>query len=272
MNAEESLRRLVEGNDRYLTSRNEIGDISPFARTRTAVEGQHPCAGIICCSDSREIPEAIFSSGSGDLFVIRVAGNVIDSSILGSVEYACSHLGCPLVVVLGHTRCGAVDAALSGHADGYIRCIADRIADAIGDETDPLEASRLTTLGTVRSMREAIAEHAALPDSDVRGAMYDIATGAVEFLEGRSELLPELALALGLEVPSGRVHERGHLRGVRGSVGLHSGGDVHPVGVEPSDGLADVRRVEPPGQHVREARVLEERPVEGPPVAHARIQ
>ncbi len=143
MNAEESLQRLVEGNDRYLTSRNEIGDISPFARTRTAVEGQHPFAVIICCSDSREIPEAIFSSGIGDLFVIRVAGNVIDSSILGSVEYACSHLGCPLVVVLGHTRCGAVDAALSGHADGYIRCIADRISEAIGDETDPLTRENL---------------------------------------------------------------------------------------------------------------------------------
>lgn len=95
---------------------------------------------VLACSDSRVIPEAIFSAGIGDLFVIRVAGNVVDKHQLGSIEYAEDHLGCNLVVVLGHTGCGAVDAAMHHEPYGTVKFITDEIADAIGDETDEAAA------------------------------------------------------------------------------------------------------------------------------------
>ena len=92
-------------------------------RKFTYEHGQHPHAIIVTCSDSRVIPETIFSAGLGELFVIRVAGNVIDDHQLGSIEYAAGHLGSPVVVVLGHTHCGAVDAAINSDPEGYIRCV-----------------------------------------------------------------------------------------------------------------------------------------------------
>ena len=97
----------------------------------TTENGQHPYAIVICCSDSRVIPEQIFSASVGDLFVIRVAGNVLDKHQLGSIEYAAAHLGCKLIVMLGHTHCGAVDAALCGHTDGFVSYIAKDITEAV---------------------------------------------------------------------------------------------------------------------------------------------
>ena len=110
LSADEALERLREGNARYLNANQAQGDVSPALRQSTFREGQRPYAIVLACSDSRVIPEAIFSAGIGDLFVIRVAGNVVDKHQLGSIEYAEDHLGCNLVVVLGHTCCGAVDA------------------------------------------------------------------------------------------------------------------------------------------------------------------
>ena len=134
--------RLKAGNERYIAARKNDGDISPERRRDTAVHGQHPYAVVIACADSRVIPEDIFLCGIGELFTIRVAGNIISDQQLGSVEYALRHLGCPLTLVLGHTHCGAVGAAILGHGDGYIRSITDEIHAAIGAETDDVEASR----------------------------------------------------------------------------------------------------------------------------------
>ena len=114
--AEEALKRLIEGNKKYLKNRGSKIEAEESIIARSAKEGQRPYAIIITCSDSRVIPEAIFSAGIGDIFVIRVAGNVIDAHQLGSIEYAEEHLGTGLVLVLGHTGCGAVDAVLSGHS------------------------------------------------------------------------------------------------------------------------------------------------------------
>ena len=147
-------------------------------RERTAREGQHPYAIVICCSDSRVIPEQIFHAGIGDLFVIRVAGNVLDGQQLGSIEYAAEHLGCKCVLMLGHTGCGAVAAALSGHAEGFVSLITDEIRAAIGMETDPGAACRKNVLHGVERIRNAF-PHAGLT---VIGAVYDIASGAVEWL------------------------------------------------------------------------------------------
>lgn len=151
-------------------------------RSKTAREGQHPYAVVICCSDSRVIPEQIFHADIGDLFVIRVAGNVIDRHPLGSIAYAVGHLGCKLVLMLGHTGCGAVGAALSGHADGYVSFITDEIRAAIGMERDPAEACRLNVAHGVERIRTAFASDPAFGDVAVEGAVYDIETGAVCWL------------------------------------------------------------------------------------------
>lgn len=113
------------------------------AALETAEYGQHPYAIVIYCSDSRVIPEQIFSASIGELFVIRVAGNVLDHHQLGSIEYAAGHLHCQHVIVLGHTGCGAVAAALSGGGDGFIQYITDDILEAVEEERDPEKACAL---------------------------------------------------------------------------------------------------------------------------------
>ena len=178
------LARLQEGNRRYLAASAGLGDVSPARRTDTANNGQQPYAIVISCSDSRVIPESIFSAGIGELFVIRVAGNVLDKHQLGSIEYAAGHLGCRLILVLGHSGCGAVSAALSGGGDGFIQYITDEILLAIGEERDPVRACRLNEEHAVAMIRREIADHAEIPtaDMDVLGAVYDLATGQVEWL------------------------------------------------------------------------------------------
>ena len=172
----ESVEKLNAGNRHY----QDTADMKLIKET--ARSGQHPYAIVICCSDSRVIPEQIFSASIGDLFVIRVAGNVLDKHQLGSIEYAAAHLRCKLVVMLGHTHCGAVDAALSGHADGFISYITEDILEAVGVERDPLLAVRMNVLHGVKKIQKAFAEHPEIPDIDVRGAVYDIETGVVEWL------------------------------------------------------------------------------------------
>ena len=164
--------RLTEGNQTYL-SPSDAG-----LREDLAVNGQHPYAVVIACSDSRVIPEALFSATFGDLFVIRVAGNVLDDHQMGSVQYAVEHLGCKDVILLGHTGCGAIGAALeAGHAEGYVGSIVEDIHEAIGDETDPDRASEKNVRYGVERLREAF------PEADVRGAVFDIASGEVTWLE-----------------------------------------------------------------------------------------
>ena len=180
----ELVRRLTEGNLRYLESASSPGDVSPALREKTAREGQKPYAIVICCSDSRVIPESIFSAGIGDLFVIRVAGNVLDQHQLGSIEYAAAHLGCKLILVLGHTGCGAVGAALSGGGEGYIQYITDEILLAIGEERDPGRACVRNVEHAVERIRSAFADHPEIPSAglDLRGAVYDICSGTVQWL------------------------------------------------------------------------------------------
>ena len=128
--AADAIYKLAAGNLKYLNAENGSGDISRRIRMSTWAKGQSPYAIIVTCSDSRVIPESIFSAGIGELFVIRLAGNVIDDQQLGSIEYAAGHLGCRLVVVLGHTHCGAVDAAIHYEPEGYIKYITDEIKKA----------------------------------------------------------------------------------------------------------------------------------------------
>ena len=182
--AADAIYKLAAGNLKYLNAENGSGDISRRIRLSTWAKGQSPYAIIVTCSDSRVIPENIFSAGIGELFVIRLAGNVIDDHQLGSIEYAAGHLGCRLVVVLGHTHCGAVDAAIHYQPDGYIKYITDEIKKAIGEETDPYKASCLNVRYSVREIEKSLCIHHIEEEIGLRvvGAMYHIEDGSVEFL------------------------------------------------------------------------------------------
>ena len=156
ISAKEAILKMEEGNRKYLTLKTGGGDISPAVRLRTCRNGQQPYAIVIACSDSRVIPESIFSAGIGELFTIRVAGNVIDDHQLGSIEYAVEHLGTNLVVVMGHTGCGAVEAAIHHEPSGYIKYITDEISLAIGEEKDPYRASCLNVMHSIRQISDAL--------------------------------------------------------------------------------------------------------------------
>ena len=179
MPAKEALEKLKKGNASYLNAQTNPGDIGKGLREKTCKEGQAPYAIVITCSDSRVIPEAIFSAGIGEVFVIRVAGNVISDHQLGSVLYAVEHCGSRLVVVMGHDHCGAVGAAIAGGADGYVGSITSMIQKAIGGEKDDYKASCLNA----KASAEIIKEKADLPsDVEVVTAVYKIETGEVDWL------------------------------------------------------------------------------------------
>ena len=182
ISAKEALQKLQDGNANYLRTTTSLGDVSLAIRKDTCENGQHPYAIIITCSDSRVIPESIFSAGIGELFVIRVAGNVIDNHQLGSIEYAADHLGCNLVVVLGHTNCGAVGAAIKGGAKGYIKSITKEIQTAIGNETNPYKACCLNLNHSVAQIKESLHIQDTEDGLKVMGAVYHIDDGHVEFL------------------------------------------------------------------------------------------
>lgn len=183
ISAKEALQRLIDGNARYMNSLTNPGDISPAIRKYTCENGQNPYAIILACSDSREIPEAIFSAGIGELFVIRVAGNVVDGHQLGSIEYAADHLGCELVVVLGHDHCGAVDAAMNHEPDGHIKFITDEISSAIKDEKNEFRACCLNVAHSVEVIDSNVdIKHLEEEGLMVVGAIYHLEDGRVEFL------------------------------------------------------------------------------------------
>ena len=185
MSAAKAVEKLKEGNEKYLETLTGMGDVSKESRMRTYLHGQHPYAIVVTCSDSRVIPESIFSAGIGDLFVIRLAGNVIDDHQLGSIEYAAGHLGCRLIVVVGHTHCGAVDAAMNSEPEGYIKFITDEIKRAIGDEKDERKACEKNVWQSIQMIEHSLEIHHIEDEIGLRvvGAMYDIETGKVEFMQ-----------------------------------------------------------------------------------------
>ena len=131
LDAEEALKKLMDGNRRFVSESYDRGDIG-LARRAELSKGQRPFAVIVDCSDSRVVPEFIFDQGLGDLFVIRTAGNIVDDIAIGSVEYAVKHLGVRLVLVLGHDDCGAVKATVAGgKAEGHIDAILQAIRPAV---------------------------------------------------------------------------------------------------------------------------------------------
>ncbi|MCI8452257.1 MAG: carbonic anhydrase [Eggerthellaceae bacterium] len=180
---DEALARLAEGNRIYVEALDHHRDLSP-ERVRDLFEnGQRPFATIVTCADSRVVPEHIFMTGLGEVFVIRVAGNVVGPTEAASVLYACEHLHTRLLLVLGHTHCGAIKAALDGEA-GPLAPITERITAALGSERDPYRTSVLNTEAAIDELR-ALPELAALEHAGrlmVRGAIYHTHCGVVDFL------------------------------------------------------------------------------------------
>lgn len=181
--AREALARLREGNRIYLEALDHKRDLSP-ERIRDLFEnGQRPFATVITCADSRVVPEHIFMAGLGELFVIRVAGNVVGPVELASAEYACEHLHTRLLLVLGHTHCGAIKAALDGEA-GPVAAVTDRIAAAIGDVSDPYEASVLNAQAAIDDLRRSpqLSRLEREGELSLRTAVYHTHCGKVDFL------------------------------------------------------------------------------------------
>lgn len=132
ISADEALKLLKDGNARFVEMKLRHPNVSIEQRENTATSGQKPFAIVFACSDSRVPVEIIFDRGIGDIFVVRVAGNTImDNSVIGSIEFAAEHLHLPLLVILGHTECGAVKAAIAGiHEEGSIGAIQKKIEQA----------------------------------------------------------------------------------------------------------------------------------------------
>ena len=196
VNAADALARLRDGNRRFVAGTSDIDGSLSEARRAELVSGQSPFAVILACSDSRVPVELIFDQGLGDLFVIRVAGNIVAPSQIGSVEFAASQLGTQLVVVLGHSNCGAVDATLKELEQAQpqrspnLRAIVDRIRPAVeplmgGDVSlhDAVVANVRHSVDQLRHGSAVLEQLAADAALTIVGAEYSIETGEVEFFE-----------------------------------------------------------------------------------------
>lgn len=199
LSPEEALQRLVEGNRRFVADDAQHPD-QTLARRRFlgGDGGQHPFAAVFSCADSRVPPEIVFDAGLGDLFVVRSAGQVLDHAILGTLEFGVAQLGTPVIIVLGHTGCGAVRAtlaAVAAHAPASgtdIDTLVDAITPAVTEaEHDGVDDAHLLDAAVkhhvervVREVREAplVGEAADRGEVVVAGAVYDLATGSVDLL------------------------------------------------------------------------------------------
>jgi len=194
----DSLRRLIAGNRRFLDE-TEPTSARAFS-SHLATKAQRPFAIVLGCSDSRTPVEILFDEGFGDLFVVRIAGNIVAPSVVGSIEFAASQFGSRLVVVMGHTSCGAVTATVRAIETGLgpesknIRAITDRIAPHIEHLVRPGETAT-TVREAVRANVRASADHlrhgsrileelVLAGEVAVVGAEYDLESGAVSFFDG----------------------------------------------------------------------------------------
>ncbi len=188
----EAVSKLKEGNGRY-TSGNLQHPGQTTERRAELTKDQHPFAVILSCSDSRVPPEIVFDQGLGDLFVVRVAGNVIDDHGLGSIEYAVDHLGARLIVVLGHQSCGAVKAAketiaAKGKAPGHIQSLVTAIQPVVEttakDDLDTtVKANVKHVVQALRSSKPILKAKVDSGEVQVIGGYYSLDTGAVSLLD-----------------------------------------------------------------------------------------
>jgi len=190
MKINEALQKLIEGNRRFATSESVHPNQTAERRTEVS-KGQKPFAVIVGCSDSRVPPEIIFDQGLGDLFIIRVAGNIVDEVALGSIEYAVDHLGTELVLVLGHGNCGAVTASVKGgkvhgHVGIIVRAITPAVEKAKKQPGDLIDNSIKTNIklivNQIRSTKPILSKLVKEDKLKIVGAYYNIENGVVDII------------------------------------------------------------------------------------------
>jgi carbonic anhydrase len=191
-----SLKLLKEGNERFVS--NLVAHRNLLQQVNATADGQHPFATILSCMDSRTSAELIFDQGLGDVFSIRVAGNVVNEDILGSMEFATKVVGTKVILVLGHTKCGAINGACNNVEMGHLTGLLNRIKPAIERETtiqenrsanNPDFVSKVTAMNVnvsieqIRAQSEIIAELEREGKLKLAGGLYDVESGKVTFYE-----------------------------------------------------------------------------------------
>ena len=188
LTAQKALDKLKAGNKNFVADKL-TGDLQDKARKKELTKGQNPFAIILSCADSRVVPELAFDAGLGEVFVIRVAGNVANTSTIASIEYAVAHLGVNLIVVLGHESCGAVTAAIAGGDNGY------NLNHLLSHITPSIAASRNKSVNSVVKKNAKMTCDELINRSDIIGkaaakksglkvvpAYYNLGSGKVNFL------------------------------------------------------------------------------------------
>jgi carbonic anhydrase len=193
--ADEVLDRLIAGNARFVRGEARFPTVQKDVLAELA-RGQRPSATIIGCSDSRVPPELVFDAGFGELFIIRIAGNVISPEVMGTIQYAAIHLHTPLFVVLGHEGCGAVEAAVAMKKDGarerrHITTLLDGILPGLPDLDARLTREQQIATAVEANVRWSMQQLLDTPEGKARmaegilklvGAVYELKTGCVRFL------------------------------------------------------------------------------------------
>ena len=196
ISAGEALQRLKNGNARFLRGELHFPSVQQEVLAELA-KNQQPYAMILGCADSRVPPELVFGAGFGELFVVRVAGNSISPEVAGSLQYAAVHLGTPLLVVLGHDGCGAITAALATKLQGAqqhsrIQLLVDGLLPALAQVDPGLDPDAQLAQAVEANVRWTLAQILESPEGQARlaegrmkivGAIYELATGRVRFLE-----------------------------------------------------------------------------------------
>ena len=198
MTPEKALQSLKEGNERFQNRKREERNL--IEQVKDTSEGQYPFATILSCIDSRVSAELIFDQGIGDIFSIRIAGNFVNTDILGSMEFACKLAGTRLIIVLGHTSCGAVKGACDDAKLGNLTSMLSKIKPAVDSTTMPSDISIRNSsnisfvndiavknvelnIQNILNSSEVISEMVNNGEVKIIGAMYDVSSGAVNFFE-----------------------------------------------------------------------------------------
>ncbi|MBD2607184.1 carbonic anhydrase [Scytonema hofmannii FACHB-248] len=189
LNPDGALQKLIEGNQRFVKHKPQYPDQSA-ARLQEVAQAQHPFATILCCADSRVPTEIVFDQGIGDIFDVRVAGNIVTPETLGSIEYAVVLLGTPLLMVLGHERCGAVTAAvqnglLLGEIGSFVKAIkpaVTRVKDQPGDAVENTVVANVQYQIERLKRSQLLTEQIKSGKLKIVGGRYDLDTGSVTMI------------------------------------------------------------------------------------------
>ncbi len=195
LSPKDALELLIKGNQRFIKNEQQVKNLSEMREA--LIDNQQPFAAILGCSDSRTAPETIFDQTLGDVFSVRLAGNVACRKAIGSLEYSCKYLGSKIIVVMGHSNCGAIKAACDNFEEGNITEITELLQPAVSEETTTLDPERnsknsvfvsnVCFLNVKKQIQGIINQSDILKDLlqnnqiGIIGAIYNFASGQVEF-------------------------------------------------------------------------------------------